>query len=129
MVPIVFDPGRVGQFLKALETGEPLTPPEAGWSVAEMLMAAGTMHYALMAHGPTLNGKPAGMAGVPKEHQEAFAAVYAGELAAAIETCSRLACDLHVGKMQPTGKLLGHVMTVDGQAISHIAPRSTQRAA
>jgi hypothetical protein len=128
MVPIVFDPHRVQQFLSALQHGQPLAPPEGGWSVAEMLMAAGTMHYALMAHGPALNGKPANMAGVPKEHQEAFAAAYASELAAAVEACSRLACDLHAGRIDPSDKLVGRVLTVDGQPLSHIAPLRSRAA-
>ena len=105
-----------------------MAPPEGGWSVAEMLMAAGAMHYALMAHGPALNGKPANMAGVPQEHQEAFAAAYAGELAAAVETCSRLACDLHAGRIQAADKFVGRVMTVDGQPHSHVAPLRSRAA-
>lgn len=128
MVPIVFDAERVRQFLAALERGQPLVPPEGGWSVAEMLMAAGTMHYALMAHGPTLNGKPAGMGGVPQEHQEAFAAYYAEELAEAIETCGRLACELHSGKLDHE-RLLGRVMTVDGEPSIRLAPAARHRAA
>lgn len=128
MVPIVFDAQRVRQFLAALEEGQPLVPPEGGWSVAEMLMAAGTMHYALMAHGPALNGKPAGMSGIPHEHQEAFAAAYADELAQAIESCGRLTCELHAGQLGHE-RLLGRVLTVDGEPTTHVAPAVTQRAA
>lgn len=128
MVPIVFDAQRVRQFLSAVEQGQPLVPPESGWSVAEMLMAAATMHYALMAHGPVLNGKPAGMGGVPQEHQEAFAAAYADELAQAIEECSRLTRDLHSGQLHHD-RLFGRVITVDGAPSTHVAPVAEQRAA
>lgn len=120
MVPIVFDPQQVQRFLAALENGQPLVPPEGGWSVAEMLMVAGSMHCALMAHIPSLNGKPAALEGVSAEQKEAFAEAYAAELAEAIETCSRLAANCQSADKLFSNKVVGRVMTVGGEPISNV---------
>ena len=124
MVPIVFDPQQVKQFLAALEHGQPLVPPEGGWTVAEMLMVAGTMHCALMAHIPALNGKAAGLEGVSAEQKEAFAEAYAAELAEAIETCSRLAASCQSAETFCSNKVVGRVMTVNGNPIAEVKPFS-----
>lgn len=124
MVPIVFDPKQVTQFLAALEQGQPLVPPEGGWSVAEMLMLAGTMHCALMAHIPALNGKPVALEGVSVEQKEAFAEAYAAELAEAIETCSRLAASCHSADTLCSNKVVGRVLTVNGEPIAEVKPFS-----
>jgi hypothetical protein len=95
-----------------------------------MLMVAGTMHYALMAHGPSLNGRPANFAHSSAEYQEAFAETYQRELASAIETCSRLACDLHSGALAPAAatKLVGRVITIDGEPLVEVGARGRQAA-
>lgn len=121
MVPIVFHNEQVRRILAAIEEGRPIEASSDGWTVADMLMVAGAMHYALMAHGPSLNGRPTDFARLPQEHQEAFAETYQRELASAIETCSRLACDLHSGASEPgAAKLVGRVITLDGEPLVEV---------
>lgn len=117
MFPIVFERERVNHILHSIEHGRPITPSAEGWNVADMLMAAGTLHYALMAHAPALNGKAFGMADLPAEQQEAFAETYLGELARALETCSQLTRELHAGAGVPAEKVVGRVITVDNQPL------------
>ncbi|MGH7194405.1 MAG: hypothetical protein ACREJM_12870 [Candidatus Saccharimonadales bacterium] len=85
--------------------------------MADMLMAAGALHYALMAHGPALNGKASGMADLPREQQEAFAETYLRELSSALEACSQLTRELHAGSGFAAEKIVGRVITVDNQPL------------
>lgn len=121
MVPIVFHNEQVRRILAAIEEGRPIEPPSDGWTVADMLMVAGAMHYALMAHGPSLNGRSADFGRQSQEYQEAFAETYQRELSTAIETCSRLACDLHSGASEPgAAKIVGRVITLDGEPLVEV---------
>ncbi len=116
MFPIVFERERVKEILHSIEQGRPLAPSAEGWNVADMLMVAGALHYALMAHSPALNGKSAGIAHLPHEQQEAFAETYLRELGSALEACSRLTCELHAGS-GVSEKLVGRVITVDNEPL------------
>ena len=116
MFPIVFERERVKDILHSIERGRPIVPSGEGWDVADMLMAAGALHYALMAHGPALNGKSANIADLPHEQQEAFAETYLRELASALEACSRLTRELHAGS-SIAEKVVGRVITVDNEPL------------
>lgn len=122
MFPIVFERERVKNILHSIEQGRPIAPSAEGWNVADMLMAAGALHYALMAHAPGLNGKSAGIAELPVEQQEAFAETYLRELASALEACSRLTGELHAGPGIAAEKVVGRVLTVDSQPLVALAP-------
>lgn len=117
MFPIVFEREHVRNVLHAIEHGRPIGPSAEGWSVADMLMAAGALHYALMAHAPAINGKSSVLADLPAEQQEAFAETYLRELASAIEACSRLTRELHSGGGVSAEKIVGRVLTVDSQPL------------
>lgn len=116
MFPIVFERERVQGILHSIEQGRPIVPSAEGWNVADMLMTAGALHYALMAHSPALNGKSAGIANLPYEQQEAFAETYLRELASALEACSRLTRELHSGS-SVSEKVVGRVITVDNEPL------------
>jgi hypothetical protein len=89
--PIEFKKAKAEQFLQALETNQPLAPPEGGWNVLNMLVLAGVLHSVVWSYGPlSYILDPDRHEKLPKEHKEASEETLTGDLEFVIEFFSGL---------------------------------------
>jgi hypothetical protein len=88
-IGIEFDKEKAQRRLDAIARGQPLQPGPTGWTVHEMLEAAGALFFAALSHGPALrNGVDRPDA--PKEHLEMDENLLFRDLHAALEFYGQL---------------------------------------
>src|SRR5580765_4691638 len=52
LIPITFQKEAAVELLRTISEGQPLAPPSGRWSVNDMLLVAGVLHFAVMSNGP-----------------------------------------------------------------------------
>jgi hypothetical protein len=89
--PISFDKTTAEGFLAALQSGQPLEPPDGRWNINAMLAAAGACFFGAMSHGPLHSKIPPGAwKDLPAEHHEAREEAFFNDLHRAVDFYGKL---------------------------------------
>lgn len=91
-VSIDFDKQSVRAFVERLNQGQPLSPPEGGWTPENMLSLAGACFALLCGQGPAGVGESDN-----EEQDEAAWNTFYDEMHAAVEWCADRTMDVIVG--------------------------------
>jgi hypothetical protein len=102
MIAVHFSKAFAEHFLDAVQKGQPIAPPDAGWTGNHMLTLAGMLYAAVFSQGPhafqVTKGGQNKLMTLPEEHREAVEETFKQDIHDAIEFLSNLAFQVFDGQ-------------------------------